>query len=101
MPKRYEEEINEILNKFDGDWPPPKERQRARQEPPRRPAASGAFFDSLGPSQLMFAGLVLIFLGIVLRYAARFSPELGFGGYATLIGALVLFAGYLLAVIRG
>src|SRR5437588_500623 len=100
MPRRYEEEINEILNKFDGDWPPPKQRQQARREAPRRGASAGAVFETLGPSQLMLIGLVLIFLGVLLRYGYRWGLQVGFGGYATLIGVLLLFAGYLLAVVR-
>jgi hypothetical protein len=105
MPKRYEEEINEILHKFDNDWPPPNER-RPRSEPPRGNdtfTAFGRFFESFGPSQLMLAGLALILLGVILRFGGSRGLDigLGVGGYATILGVLVLFAGYLMAVVRG
>jgi hypothetical protein len=103
MPKRYEEEINEILHKFDDDWPPPNDR-RPRYEPPRGNdffTSLGSFFESFGPSQLMVTGLGLILLGVVLRFGYRWGIDGGFGGYATILGVLVLFAGYLLAVVRG
>lgn len=104
MPKRYEEEINEILHKFDDDWPPPNGRQRPRYEPPHGKdplTAFGHFFESFGPSQLMLAGLVLILVGVVLHYGSARGLNVGLGGYATVLGMLVLFAGYLLAVVRG
>src|SRR5207248_1298953 len=101
VPRRYEEEINEILNKFEGDWPPANKRQQPRHEAPRRGASAGAAFATIGPPQLMLIGLGLIFLGVLLRYGGRLGLQVGFGGYATLVGVLLLFAGYLLAVVRG
>jgi len=107
MPKRYEEEINEILNKFDGDWPPPNDRRRPRSEPPRghaQPTGFGQFFEHLGPEQLMAVGLVLILAGVVLHFSSVYlgvvAPS-GIGTYATAIGVLVLLAGYALAIVRG
>lgn len=104
MPKRYEEEINEILHKFD-DWPPPNERgRRPRQEPPRRKdpqAGSGSFFESMGPQQLMAIGLALILIGVLLRFGTRLGVDVGIGTYATAIGFLMLLVGYVMAVMRG
>jgi hypothetical protein len=103
MPRRYEEEINEILGKY--DWPADGRARRARAEPPR-PAEPrvgvGEFFAHFGPQQIMASGLVLILVGIVLRFADRFAFGLDLlGMYATAIGVLVLLFGYILAVIRG
>src|SRR5712691_5876426 len=74
MPKRYEEEINEILHKFD-DWPPPSDRgprpRRDAPRPPKRPTGLAAFFETMGPPQLMAIGLVLILLGVLLRFGYR------------------------------
>ena len=103
MPKRYEEEINEILHKFD-DWPPPDNRaRRPRQEPPRNTGgqtAFGQFFDHVGPQQVMALGLVLILAGAALRYLSHgVNGQLGV--YAVLIGFLVLLGGYIMAVVRG
>ncbi|HLQ34168.1 MAG TPA: hypothetical protein VK457_15895 [Chloroflexota bacterium] len=106
MPKRYEEEINEILHKFD-DWPPPNERgQRPRREQPRRTEpliGFGQFFEHIGPPQLMAIGLLLILAGVVLHYGAQVGVAIGvgLGRYATAIGFLVLLAGYIMAVARG
>jgi len=104
MPKRYEEEINEILHKFD-DWPPPNDRgRRPRQEPPHRsnrPTGFGSFFESIGPQQLMAIGLVLILVGVVLRFGYRMGVDVGIGVYATALGFLILLAGYILAVVNG
>ncbi len=103
MPKRYEEEINEILHKFD-DWPPPPSGRRPQQGPPRRPNPNTTlwqFFDHLGPQQLMAVGLVLIALGVVLRFGYRFGMDVGIGGYTTTAGFVLLLAGYLMAVMRG
>ena len=106
MPRRYEEEINEILNKFDGDWPPPNERRRPRPEPPHRnqpPAGFGQLFEHLGPQQVMAFGLLLILVGVVLRFGPLqgLVAPLNIGGYATTIGVLLLVGGYILAVVRG
>jgi hypothetical protein len=104
MPKRYEEEINEILHKFD-DWPAPNDRgRRPRQEPPRRKdpqTGFGSFFESMGPQQLMVIGLALILAGVLLRFGVRMGVEVGIGTYATAVGFLVLLAGYVMAVLRG
>ncbi|HEX6511636.1 MAG TPA: hypothetical protein VF157_05010 [Chloroflexota bacterium] len=107
MPKRYEEEINEILHKFD-DWPPPSNDRgrRPRSEPPRRKdplIGFGQFFEHIGPQQIMLLGLAMILAGVVLHFSYRAGVVMGagLGTYATLIGFLVLFAGYLLAVVRG
>ncbi|HLY65752.1 MAG TPA: hypothetical protein VKU60_09485, partial [Chloroflexota bacterium] len=105
MPKRYEEEINEILHKFD-DWPPQNERgQRPRFEPPPHGndplTAFGQFFEHIGPQQLMAVGLLLIFVGVALRFAYRVGVDVGISGYATVLGVLLLLAGYILAVVRG
>src|SRR2546428_1940430 len=106
MPKRYEEEINEILHKF-GDWPSPNERrQRPRSEAPRRsqpPLGLGDFFQGLGAQQLMGIGLLLILAGLLLRFSVRMGVVMGImlGTYATAIGFLVLFTGYIMAVVRG
>ena len=104
MPKRYEEEINEILHKFD-DWPPPDKRtRRPRQEPPRRDntvTAFGGFFEHLGPQQLMALGLALILAGVVLRFGIRMGLDATIGTYATLAGFLLLLAGYVMSVLRG
>jgi hypothetical protein len=106
MPKGYEEEINEILNKFDGDWPPPGDKRRPRSEPPRRNdplTGFGQFFEHVGPEQLMAFGLLLILAGVVVHFSSRLGvvAPFGIGTYATAIGVLVLFAGYVLAIIRG
>ena len=104
MPKRYEEEINEILHKFD-DWPPPNDGgRRPRQEPPKRNAPQtgfGSFFESMGPPQLMAIGLMLILVGVLLRFGYRFGIDSGVGGYATALGVVVLLVGYVMAVMRG
>lgn len=104
MPKRYEEEINEILHKFD-DWPPPDNRgRRPRQEPPRRNdtrTAFGFFFEHIGPQQLMALGLVIILIGVVLRFGYRAGLDIGVGVYATAAGVLLLIVGYVMAVVRG
>lgn len=106
MPKRYEEEINEILHKFD-DWPPNDRGPRpGNSQPPRRsqPKPSmGQMLDHFGPQQVMVLGLALILAGVVLHFADRSGVIIGFGlgTYATGIGFLVLFGGYILAVIRG
>ncbi|MFI5268408.1 MAG: hypothetical protein ACHQ7M_13625 [Chloroflexota bacterium] len=101
MPKRYEEEINEILNKFDGDWPPPNGKRRAR--PPEPPHTGPSFFEYIGPEQLMAFGLLLILAGVVLHFSSRLgvAAPFGIGTYTTAIGVLVLVAGYVLAIIRG
>src|SRR6185437_3935839 len=107
MPKRYEEEINEILHKFD-DWPPSDRGSRPRQEAPRRAAPRVNPLDHFGPQQVMVLGLALILAGVVLHFGgAHFSDRaglsvgLGLGTYATAIGFLVLLFGYILAVARG
>lgn len=100
MPRRYEEEINEILNKFDGDWPPPSDKRRARPEP-RRPGPSLA--ERVGPEQLMLFGLVLVLVGVLIHFSYRLGvvAPAGIGTYATAIGVLLLLAGYVLAIVRG
>jgi hypothetical protein len=107
MPKRYEEEINEILHKFD-DWPPPSNDRgrRPRSEPPKRnnrPVSHGSFFGGAGAHQLMLLGLLLILAGVVMRFTYRFGVIGGvtLGGYAVAIGFLVLLAGYIMAVAAG
>jgi len=104
MPKRYEEEINEILHKFD-DWPPADKRaRRPRSEPPRgsdKPPTFDRFFDHIGPQQIMAVGLVLILLGVLLRFSLRFGIDLSFGVYTVVLGLALLLAGYLMAVIQG
>jgi hypothetical protein len=106
MPKRYEEEINEILHKFD-DWPPPKDGgRRPRSEPPRRsdrPVSYGTFFGGVGAQQLMLLGLLLILAGVILHFSYRFGVPGGVGlaSYATAIGFLVLLAGYIMAIVSG
>jgi len=104
MPKRYEEEINEILHKFD-DWPPPDSRaRRPRSEPPRgsdQQTTFAPFFEHIGPQQLMVLGLLLILVGVLMRFSYRFGIDLSFGVYAVMLGLALLLAGYILAVIRG
>ena len=103
MPKRYEEEINEILHKFN-DWPPSDQGSRPRQEAPRRPAARrGSMLDHFGAQHVMLVGLALILAGVALHFTDRAGLMLAFGlgTYATAIGFMVLFAGYILAVVRG
>jgi hypothetical protein len=104
MPKRYEEEINEILHKFD-DWPPSDRGSRPRQEAPRRPAPrpSVSLLDHFGPQQIMVLGLAFILAGVVLHFSDRAGLLIAFGlgTYATAIGFLVLLFGYILAVVRG
>ncbi|HLG72340.1 MAG TPA: hypothetical protein VK009_18135 [Chloroflexota bacterium] len=106
MPKRYEEEINEILHKFD-DWPPSDRGSRPR-EAPRRTAPRVNPMDHIGPQQVMVLGLALILAGVLLHFSAphlsdRAGLVAGFslGTYATAVGFLVLLFGYILAVIRG
>ena len=103
MPRRYEEEINEILGKY--DWPADSHARRPRSEPPRPAeprAGMGDFFGHFGAQQIMACGLVIILVGIVLRFADRFTFGLDMlGMYATAIGVLVLLFGYILAVLRG
>jgi hypothetical protein len=102
MPKRYEDEINEILHKID-DWPPPDRAQRTRPEAPRRGNAPAPSFAQVGPQQLMALGLVLILLGAALHFSYRLGVPMGvvLGTYGTALGVLVLLGGYILAVIRG
>jgi len=104
MPRRYEEEINEILGKFN-DWPADNRARRPRGEPPQRKeplAGFSQFFANFGPQHIMASGLLLILVGMVLRFADRFTYGLDLlGTYATGLGVLILLAGYILAVIRG
>ena len=104
MPKRYEEEINEILHKFD-DWPPSDRGKRARQEAPRRAArpGSGQMLGGVGYQQLMLVGLALVLAGFVLQLGERRGLAIVFdlGVYATALGFLALAAGYILAIVRG
>ncbi len=101
MPRRYEEEINEILHKFD-DWPPNDRGSRPRREPSQRPPSAAPSMN-FGPQQIMVIGLALILAGVLLHFTDRAGLMIGFGlgTYATAIGFLVLFGGYLLAIIRG
>jgi hypothetical protein len=103
MPRRYEEEINEILGKY--DWPADNRARRTRPEPAHRGQALGGFsqfFAHFGPQQIMACGLVLVVVGIALRFADRFTFGLDMlGTYATGLGVLILLFGYILAVVRG
>lgn len=97
MPKRYEEEINEILHKFD-DWPPSGGRGQA-PTPPRRntPTAFEQFFSSFSAYKLMLLGLLLVLLGLGAHVlGAGLTGSVG--SYATAAGALMLLVGYALAV---
>jgi hypothetical protein len=100
MPKRYEEEINEILHKFD-DWPP-KDRGRAHQAPPRQPNRPTNFnmFEGVGPGQIMVVGLLLIAAGLILRMLGL-RLVYGLESYIGLLGLLLLTAGYVAAVLKG
>ncbi|MDE3076903.1 MAG: PrgI family protein [Chloroflexota bacterium] len=103
MPKRYEEEINEILHKFD-DWPPPpRGRGRSQRRPPRQDdflGAVGRLFGGFSPNQLMALGLILIVAGAVIHFL-RLGLGVALGSYATLVGVLALLAGYILALAGG
>jgi hypothetical protein len=100
MPRRYEEEINEILNKFDGDWPPPSDKRRARPKPRH---ANPQLTPHIGAEQVMVLGLALILAGVLLRFSFRLGvvAPAGIGAYATAIGVLLLVAGYVMAIVRG
>jgi hypothetical protein len=51
----------------------------------------------------MVFGLLLILAGVALHFSSRLgvAAPFGIGTYATAIGVLVLFGGYLLALVRG
>lgn len=102
MPKRYEEEINEILHKF--DWPPAhRGRGQSPQRSPRHDdvfSAVGRLFGGFSPNQLMALGLVLIVAGAVIHFL-RLGLGVPLGSYATLVGVLAVLAGYIMAVTAG
>ncbi len=105
VPRRYEEEINEILHKFD-DWPPPNERRRPhRTESPRRAQSVGLgqLLEQISPPQIMGIGLLVVLAGVLMHFGAQKGMGVSYmlGTYATALGALVLLAGYLMAVVRG
>ncbi|MGH2363444.1 MAG: hypothetical protein ACRDHX_02195 [Chloroflexota bacterium] len=98
MPKRYEEEINEILHKF--DWPPPGAARPRGKGPARGGRPSGG--SSISPNQLMALGLIFILAGAAIHLLGLASG-VALGTYATWIGVLVLLGGYIMAVtsVRG
>ncbi|MGH2469935.1 MAG: hypothetical protein ACRDGF_07665, partial [Chloroflexota bacterium] len=96
MPKRYEEEINEILHKF--DWPPPGAARPRGKGPARGGRPSGG--SSISPNQLMALGLIFILAGAAIHLLGLASG-VALGTYATWIGVLVLLGGYIMAVTSG
>ena len=103
MPRRYEDEINEILGKY--DWPSDNRARRPQYgQPTRRSeplAGIGDFLAHFGGQQLMLFGLILIVVGALLHFGDSLGMGARIGTDATGIGFLVLLGGYILAVVKG
>ena len=96
MPKKYEQEIDEILRRFD-DWPP-RRRQRWRGSSLRAWTAwlrSAAAYLEVTPTRLLVASMILVLVGYLLRLVAP-----GLAGPVSLLGLAAFIAALVGSVIQ-
>jgi hypothetical protein len=94
MPQKYEREIDEILRRMDTFLPAESLPRRLRRRGRAALDALGQRFAgrvSISPTNLMLAGLVLAFLGYLLRtFVPSVSAPISLVALAFFVGALAL-----------